>query len=60
MDDKTTVLIINILATIVILTGLGVTIAGIVKKKKLWLAIGVGIALLPTIISWIAKALGLV
>lgn len=60
MDDRTTVLIINILATIVILTGLGITIAGIVKKKKLWLAIGVGIALLPTIISWIAKALGLV
>ena len=60
MDDRTTVLIINILATIVILTGLGITIAGIVKKKKLWLAIGVGIALLPTIISWIAKGLGLV
>ena len=59
MDDKTTILIINILAGLVILTGLGVTIAGVVRKRKLWIAIGVGIALLPTIISWISKGLGL-
>ena len=49
----------TVLSGLVILVGLGVTIAGIVKKKKLWLAIGVGISLLPTIISWISKGLGL-
>ena len=53
-------LITTILSGLVILLGLGITIAGIVKKKRLWLAIGVGIALLPTIISWIAKGIGLI
>ena len=57
MDDKTAILIINVVATLVILTGLGIAIAGIVKKKRLWLAIGVIVALLPTIISWIYKGI---
>lgn len=57
MDPKTTFLIISVLAALVILTGLGITIAGVVKKRKLWIALGVGIAMVPTIISWIYKLL---
>lgn len=55
MDDKSTFLIITILSGLVILTGLGITIAGVVKKRKLWIAVGVGVAMTPTIISWIYK-----
>ena len=57
MDPKTTFIIISVLAALVILTGLGITIAGVVKKRKLWIAMGVGIAMVPTIISWIYKLL---
>lgn len=55
MDAKTYFLVINILIGLVILTGLAVTIIGIVKKKQLWIAIGVFIALIPTLISYISK-----
>ena len=48
-------ILITVISGLVILTGLGVIIAGIVRKKKLWLALGVGIAMIPTIVSWIYK-----
>jgi len=55
MDAKEYLLLFNIIITIVILAGLGVVIAGIIKKKKSLLAIGVLIALLPTIIMYFLK-----
>lgn len=55
MDDKTYFLVTFIASTVVILAGLAVTIIGLVKRKKLWIALGVLIALIPTIISFIAK-----
>ncbi|MEO6949597.1 MAG: hypothetical protein ABI123_08215 [Ginsengibacter sp.] len=53
MDPKTTFILITVISALVIVTGLGVTIAGVVRKKKAWIALGVGIAMIPTIISWI-------
>ncbi|MEO6135189.1 MAG: hypothetical protein ABIP35_08555 [Ginsengibacter sp.] len=52
MDAKGYLLLINIIVGLVILAGLAVTIIGIVKKKQLLIAIGVLIALLPTIIKY--------
>lgn len=57
MDAKTYFLVINIVFGLVILTGLGVTIYGIVKKKQLLLAVGVFIALLPYILKFFIKGL---
>lgn len=48
-------ILITVISGLVILAGLGVTIVGIVRKRKLWIALGVGIAMVPTIISWIFK-----
>lgn len=53
MDAKNVYLLTQLIATLIILTGLGFAIAGIVKKKKIWLVIGVAIALIPTIIGWV-------
>ena len=55
MDAKTYFLVINILIGLVILAGLVVTIIGIIKKKQLWIAIGVFIALIPTLLSYFLK-----
>ncbi|MEO9211116.1 MAG: hypothetical protein ABI208_08455 [Ginsengibacter sp.] len=51
MDPKTQYLIIYILVGLVILTGLGVAIVGVIKKRKKLIFLGVIIAILPTLIS---------
>lgn len=52
MDAKGYLLLINIIVGLVILAGLTVTIIGIIKKKQLLIALGVLIALLPTIVRY--------
>lgn len=55
MDDKTYYLLTFILGGVIILAGLGVTIFGVVKKRKLLIALGVLISLIPTMIAYISK-----
>ena len=52
MDAKGYFLLINIIVGLIILSGLAITIIGIVKKKQLLIAVGVLVALLPTIIKY--------
>lgn len=55
MHPKSYFLLISLIAGIVILAGLVITIIGIVKQKKSWIAFGVLIALIPTIVSLLYK-----
>lgn len=55
MDDKTYYLLTFIAGGVIILAGLGVTIFGIAKRKKLLIALGVFISLIPTMIAYISK-----
>ena len=51
MDPKTQYLIAFILGGLIILTGLGFIIAGIVKKRQKLIFLGLLIAIVPTIFS---------
>lgn len=53
MDEKFYYLLITVIAGLVILAGLIVTIFGVIKKRKLLIVLGVSIALIPTLISYL-------
>ena len=52
MDDGTWYLIGLIVSTLIILGGLGIVIYGMVKKKVKLIAIGVFVALVPTLVEF--------
>lgn len=55
MDDATSYLVVFILTTIVIITGLGLVIYGMVKKKVKLIALGVFISLLPSLVNFFSS-----
>ncbi|MEO6682277.1 MAG: hypothetical protein ABIN48_05575 [Ginsengibacter sp.] len=57
MDGATTYLVMLILSTMLILAGLGIVIYGMVKKKVKLIALGVFVAMLPTLVSWFSSKL---
>ena len=55
MDESNSHLIVFTLTTIVILAGLGIVIYGMVKKKVILIAVGVFVALLPSLVDYFSS-----
>ena len=55
MDDANSYLIVFILTTLVIIAGLGIIIFGMVKKKVKLIALGVFVALLPSMVDFFSS-----
>ena len=55
MDEATWYLVQLILTTLIILAGLGIVIYGMVKKKVKLIAIGVFVALVPTLVDFFSN-----
>ena len=55
MDDATWYLFGMITTTLIILAGLGIVIYGMVKKKVKLIAIGVFVALVPTLVDFFSN-----
>ena len=55
MDDSTWYLVGMIVSTVIILGGLGIVIYGMVKKKVKLIAIGVFVALVPTLVEFFSN-----
>ncbi len=55
MDGANSYLIVFILTTVLILAGLGIVIYGMVKKKVKLIALGVFIALLPSLVDFFSS-----
>lgn len=55
MDDATWYLVQLILTTVIILFGLGIVIYGMVKKNVKLIAIGVFVALVPTLVDFFSN-----
>ncbi len=57
MDGANSFLIVFILTTILIVAGLGIVIYGMVKKKVKLIALGVFVALLPSLVDFFSSKL---
>ena len=57
MNAQSYYLLILILTTLVILAGLAIVIIGIVKKKVKLIALGVFVALLPSLVTYFSTKL---
>lgn len=55
MNAQSYYLLILILTTLVILAGLAIVIIGIVKKKVKLIALGVFVALLPSLVTYFSS-----
>ncbi len=55
MDDGTWFLVGRILTTLIILAGLGIVIYGMVKKNVKLIALGVFVALVPTLLDFFSN-----
>ena len=55
MDEHTWYLIGLIISTLIILAGLGIVIYGIVKKNVKLIALGVFVAMVPTLVEFFSN-----
>lgn len=55
MDEGTWYLVGMIVSTLIILAGLGIVIYGMVKKKVKLIALGVFVALVPTLVDFFSN-----
>lgn len=55
MDERSWYLMGMVISTLIILGGLGIVIYGMVKKKVKLIAIGVFVALVPTLVEFFSK-----
>lgn len=57
MDGKLYFILIPILIGIIVLTGLGITVLGIKKRRRVLILLGLLIALVPTLFSFFGKTI---